>query len=636
MVLNISHLSKAYGEHVLLDEASFSVEKGDIVGLIGANGAGKTTLFNMITGREEADSGVIARSPYTTLGYLEQHVCADSDKTTYEETIRVFKELFSMEQELNRLHKEIDAGHAEYIEQQELLTEQFQNQGGLTFRALTRSVLLGLGFTEDELELPVKSLSGGQKSKIGLAKLLLQKPDLMLLDEPTNHLDISSVDWLENFIAGSHITTLVISHDRYFLDRVCTKIAEIENRTIYLTEGNYTRHMQLKEVRDKTADRAYEKTMAEVHRLEGVIEQQRRWNRERNIRKAESTQKRIDRMTDGLVKPEHENHDFSFLFRPGMESGEEVLAVRDAKMEFPGKTLYHDVNFEIRRGECVFLIGANGIGKTTLIRQIMRRGRGIKFGVGVELGYFDQHQLNLTLSNTIFDEIHDLYPKMSDTEVRSALAVFGFRGEKVFETIETLSGGERAKVALCRLMLRRCNFLILDEPTNHLDIYSMAALEDALKQYEGTMLIISHDRYFINALADKVVRLRPDGSDVTVGNYDAFFAGEQKRRAAAENPEAAVEEKKVGAGGQSYLENKKRRSERTKARTALRRKEQEVSELEEQIDALNTQLNDESIASDFEKISGLSEQLAEINARLDAAMEEWEKLAETVSAFEED
>ncbi len=633
MILNISNLSKAYGERVLLDRTNLAVEKGDIVGLIGANGAGKTTLFNLITGREDPDDGAVIRSPYTTLGYLEQHVCADSDKTTYEETVGIFQPLFDMEKELQELHTRIDNGEDDLIERQLALTEEFQDKGGLTFRALTRSVLTGLGFTEEEQGLPVSHLSGGQKSKIGLAKLLLQKPDLMLLDEPTNHLDILSVDWLEKFISGSKITTIVISHDRYFLDKVCNKVAEIENRKIYTTSGNYSRHMQLKEQRDLTADREYEKTMAEVKRLEGVIEQQRRWNRERNIKKAESTQKRIDRMTDGLERPEHENHDFSFFFQPGTESGEEVLEVRDAKMEFPGKTLYHDVNFEIRKGERIFLIGENGIGKTTLIRQILRKGRGVKYGVGVNVGYFDQHQLNLNLNHTIFEEIHDLYPKMSDTEVRSALAVFGFKGEKVFDSIETLSGGERAKVALCRLMLRKVNFLLLDEPTNHLDIYSMSALEEALKQYTGTMLVISHDRYFINALADKVVCLRADGSETVVGNYDAFLLAEEKRLSGTDD---AKEEKQLGSGGQTYLERKKQRSERTKAKTALRRKEEEISQLEEQIEDLSNRLDDDSIATDFEKISKLSEELAQANASLEQAMEDWETLAEVVNSFEED
>lgn len=645
MVLNLSNLSKSYGERVLFEHVSFSLEKGDILGLIGANGAGKTTLFHLLTGEEEPDDGQIIHDSAMTLGYLEQHVCSDSDKTCYEETLGIFEPLFQLERELREIRETLNGPAADFlapeefrylIERQDTMTEEYQAKGGLTYASETRAVLSGLGFSEAEQELPVSHLSGGQKSKIGLAKLLLQKPDLMLLDEPTNHLDILSVDWLEKFIVSSKITTIVISHDRYFLDRVCNRIAEMENRAVYVTDGNYTRHMQLKEQRDVTAEREYAKTMAEVHRLEGVIEQQRRWNRERNIRKAESTQKRIDRMTDGLVRPEHENHDFSFFFAPGHESGEEVLKVREARMEFPGKVLYENASFELRRGECLFLIGENGIGKTTLIRQILRKGRGIQYGVGVEVGYFDQHQLNLNLNKTIFEEVHDLYPKMTDTEIRSALAVFGFRGEKVFDKIETLSGGERAKVALCRLMLRKCNFLLLDEPTNHLDIYSMAALEEALRQYGGTMLIISHDRYFINALADKVVRLRPDGTDVIKGNYDDFLAFEEARLAGAPDDTSAAPKKEMGSGGKTYLEQKKLRSERTKMRTALRRTEARIEELEGTVESLNAKLEDPALATDYETITELTGELAAANAELEKTLETWEELAETVGQFDEE
>ena len=517
---------------------------------------------------------------------------------------------------------------------QEEVLSAYEAGDGLTYKNLTRAVLTGLGFTDEEQGLPVRSLSGGQKSKIGLAKLLLKKPDLMLLDEPTNHLDIASVDWLENFILSSSITTIVISHDRYFLNRVCNRIAEISLRKLYVTDGNYDRHMALKAERDLSLQRNYDNTMAEVHRIEGIIEQQRRWNRERNIRTAESKQKQIDRLTKDLEKPEYERYDFSFFFDPDSVSGEEVLDADSLSMEFPGKVLYKDVSLNIRRGERVFLIGGNGIGKTTLVKQILKRVRGVRFGVGVTVGYFDQHQMNLSMTKTVLDEVHDMYPRMTETEVRSALAIFGFKGDKVFETIETLSGGERAKVALCRLMLRHCNFLILDEPTNHLDLYSMQALEEALSGYEGTLLVISHDRYFINALADKVVELRPDGAETFVGNYDDYHAEKERRgTTGGTSPEKA--EKQMGAGGQSYQEQKRLRSERTKKKTALRKAESRISELEEQIDAVSEQLSDESIATDFEKMTELTGQMAALNAELETTMAEWEALAEEVANFED-
>lgn len=635
MVINISNVSKQYADRTLFENANLSVEKGEVVGLIGANGVGKTTLFNIITGKETPDSGMVIKSPFATVGYLEQHVCAESDKTCYEETVSIFDNLSLIEEELKNIREALngpEANNLDLIERQETLLEKYHEHDGLTYVSLTHSVLSGLGFTDEEQNLPVKSLSGGQKAKIGLAKLLLQKPDLMLLDEPTNHLDIESVAWLEKFIQSSHITTIVISHDRYFLDRVATQIAEITTRKVYVTKGNYSRHMQLKAERDLAEERNYNNVMAEVKRLEGVIEQQKRWNREKNIKTAESKQKQIDRLTDGLEAPEHERFDFSFHFSPDTLSGEDVLDVVDARMDFPGNTLYSGVSFSIKRGEHIFIVGENGIGKTTLIKQIMRRTRGIKFGVGVTVGYFDQHQLNLNLANTAFDEIHDAYPKMTDTEVRKSLAVFGFKGDKVFDTLQTMSGGERAKVSLCKLMLRKCNFLILDEPTNHLDIYSMAALEDALKAYESTLLIISHDRYFINSLADKVVELKKDGADVYVGNYDNYI--EAKEKTASEDISDAPK-KEMGAGGKSYNEQKLLRRERTKIKTALRKAEELIAELEEKIELKNEELNSLADASDYEKTFALTNELAELEERLAGAMEDWENLAEQSLEFED-
>lgn len=656
MILNVSKLTKSYGERVLFSDGSFSVEKGDIVGLIGANGVGKTTLFNIIIGTEESDSGSVLLLSGARVGYLEQHVCLDSDKTCYEETLTVFSHLFEIEEEQKSIEERLRAlsemetadGTTEEIkketekkadeeERQSLilkqakLIEEYENLGGLTYVSRTHAVLSGLGFTDEEQRLPVSGLSGGQKSKIGLAKLLLTKPDIMLLDEPTNHLDIKSVQWLERFITGSKITALVISHDRYFLDRICTGIVEIYARKMFATAGNYTRHMELRSERDKTESRHYENTMAEVKRIEGIIEQQRRWNREKNIKTAESKQKQIDRMLDGLSAPEHENNDFRFSFMPLTESGEDVLSVTDLKMEFPGKLLYEKVSFDVKKGDSVFIVGENGIGKTTLIKQIMRRGRGVRFGVGVTIGYFDQHQLNLTLSKRITDEIHDAFPSLTDTEVRSALAVFGFRGEKVFDTLEVISGGERAKVALCKIMLKKCNFLILDEPTNHLDIYSMDALENALMSYTGTLLVISHDRYFINKLANKVLELKSDGARVVPGNYENYEELLLREAEASSSEVKASVKKEPGHGGQSYLEKKQRRSELTKLRTALRKTEEEIEKLENEINDTETALADDKIAADYERISELSDRLAIANTALDAAMEKWEELSLKVS-----
>ncbi len=647
MILNVSKLTKSYGDRVLFSEGSFSVEKGEIIGLIGANGVGKTTLFNIITGTEDADSGSVLLSSGAKIGYLEQHVCSDSEKTCYEETLTVFAHLFEIENEQKETEEKLknfsisdtieDAGKArqELILKQAKLIEEYESLGGLTYVSRTHAVLSGLGFTDEEQNLPVSSLSGGQKSKIGLAKLLLTKPDIMLLDEPTNHLDIKSVQWLEKFIVSSKITALVISHDRYFLDRICTGIVEIYARKMFATTGNYTRHMQLRDERDKTETRHYENTMAEVKRIEGIIEQQRRWNREKNIKTAESKQKQIERMLDGLEVPEHENNDFKFSFTPLSESGEDVLTVTNLKMEFPGKLLYENVSFDVKKGDAIFIIGENGIGKTTLVKQIMRRGRGVRFGVGVTVGYFDQHQLNLTLSKRVVDEIHDAYPSLSDTEVRSALAVFGFKGEKVFDTLDILSGGERAKVALCKIMLKRCNFLILDEPTNHLDIYSLDALENALMGYTGTLLVISHDRYFINKLANKTVELKADGSRVISGNYESYEELIASETDHDDKGDVSQVKKEMGSGGQGYLDKKQRRSEITKLKTALRKTEEEIEIIENEINDFEAALADDKISSDYEKISELSDKLAIANSALDTAMEKWEELSISLSKYDE-
>lgn len=651
MILNLVKLTKSYGDRTLFRDASFSVEKGEIVGLIGANGVGKTTLFNIIIGKETSDAGSVSLSSGCKVGYLEQHVCADSDKTAYDETLGIFSHLFAMEEEQKEITEKLssdseapggaldDDERNRLILRQAELIEKYEESGGLTYVSLTRAVLTGLGFSKEEQVLPVSSLSGGQKSKLGLAKLLLQKPDIMLLDEPTNHLDIDSVAWLEKFILSSKITAIVISHDRYFLDKICNKIAEIYTEKIYVTDGNYTRHMQLKEERDYALTRNYENTMAEVKRIEGIIEQQRRWNREKNIKTAESKQKQIDRMLEDLEIPETERNEFAFSFTPSTESAEEVLSVLDLSMEFPGKVLYSGVSFDVRRNDAVFIVGENGVGKTTLVKQIMKKGRGISFGVGVTVGYFDQHQLNLSLSKRIIDEIHDAYPSLSDAEVRTALARFGFRGDKVFDEVGILSGGERAKVAICKLMLKRCNFLILDEPTNHLDIYSMAALEDALQSYTGTLLVISHDRYFINKLATRIVELRSEGVRVFDGDYDAYADTLAAERALIESEASDLSsptpQKEMGAGGKDYHMKKQRRSEMTKLKTALKNKEAEITALEEKIEALKEELSNDEYATDYEKISEISTALAKADEELVLAMQEWEEISENLLEYEE-
>lgn len=627
MLVNISSVTKSFGDRLLFKNVDMSVEKGMKIGLIGANGSGKTTLFRLIIGTQLPDSGVIARQSGLNIGYLEQHVCADSKRTAYDETLQVFSPLIKAETELARLTQRLENDHStELIEKHNAMLEKFQADGGLTFRSRTRSALLGLGFTEKELSLTVDALSGGQKSKIGLAKLLLSEPELMLLDEPTNHLDMSSVIWLEEFLQQSKCTCIIISHDRWFLDRTTTHTAEIYTERLYFTKGNYSRYQELKEARVEAEQRHYDNVMDEVHRIEQIIKQQRKWNRERNIRMAESKEKQIARMTEDLYCPEYENNSISFEFTAPEVSGNDVLKAEGLSVAFDGKCLYKDVSLDIKSGEKVFIVGNNGCGKTTLIKSLLHPEKyNVTYGVGVKTGYFDQHQQNLTLKNTAFDELRNAFLQKSDTELRSALAVFGFRGDDVFKTIEEMSGGERARVSLCKLMLTGANLLILDEPTNHLDIYSVAALEDALSLFKGTMLVVSHDRYFINSLATSICELSPDGITKYIGNYDEYFLK------AAEKKAPPAEAKPMGAGKEDYLRRKAEKAEHKRMLSQKKALEDRIAALEAENDELTASLN-VADASDYETITALTTRIAEINAEYEKVLDEWEKNEQKISA----
>ncbi|MBQ7289112.1 MAG: ABC-F family ATP-binding cassette domain-containing protein [Clostridia bacterium] len=620
MLLNLVAVSKSYGERLLFSDASLSVERGMKIGLIGANGAGKTTLFRMIVGKEQADVGQVVVGSGVKIGYLEQHTCADSSRTTYTEALQIFRELQETERTLNALTEMLSVKNdAATLEQYNKTLEAFQNAGGLTYASRTRATLKGLGFTDAELELPVQMLSGGQKAKIGLAKLLLSEPDIMLLDEPTNHLDLPSVIWLEEFLQQSKCACLLISHDRYFLDRITTHTAEIYAKKLYFTKGNYSRYQELKEERLLSEQRHYDNVMAEVHRLENIIRQQRKWNRERNIRMAESKEKQIARLTDNLYKPESENNAISFRFVAPAPCGEEVLKAEGLSMAFEDKSLYRGVDLEIRKGEKVFLVGANGCGKTTLLRTLLHPEQApVLYGVGVKVGYFEQHQQNLTLENTAFSELRNAFPHIGDTVLRNTLAVFGFRGDEVFEKIADLSGGERARISLCKLVLTGANLLILDEPTNHLDIYSVSALETALALFEGTVLAVSHDRYFINALADRVLELAPEGLTEYTNSADYFAK-------ASVTPVEQKAEKTVGAGKEVYLRRKEERAQLRRMQNRKRTLEKEIAELENKTAEWNRRLREEVDVADYEEITRITTDIAVLENRYEELLEAWEE-----------
>ena len=620
MLLQLASVTKSYGDNLLFSDAVLSIERGMKIGLIGANGTGKTTLLRLIIGNEQPDSGQIVLSSNLKLGYLEQHACADSERTTYMETLQIFEPLQKIEQEIAELTEQMATQtDTATIERHHRLLEKFQADGGLTYASRTRATLKGLGFTDEELSLPVSALSGGQKSKIGLAKLLLSEPDLMLLDEPTNHLDLSCVNWLEEFLLQSKSACIIISHDRYFLDRVTNYTAEIYAKKLYFTKGSYSRYQKLKEERVLAEQRHYDNVMNEVHRIEQIITQQRRWNRERNIRMAESKEKQIARLTESLYCPETENNKMSFQFAEPLPCGDDILKAENLSVEFENKVLFRNVDLDIKKGEKIFIVGNNGCGKTTLIRSLLHPDKfPIQYTVGVKIGYFDQHQQNLDLSNTAFSELRNSFPQLNDTALRNSLAVFGFKGDEVFSKIADLSGGERARVSLCKLMLTGANLLILDEPTNHLDIYSVAALETALSLFSGTVLAVSHDRYFINSLADRVLELTPDGIIEHPGGSTEYFSS-------ATMPKAEIKaEKPIGAGKEEYL---RRKAHKAQLRTLLSTKsalEKQIAEIENETELLNNSLTDEAIATDYEEMSRITIRIAELEESYEALLAKWE------------
>ncbi len=625
MLLEGVNLSKSFGERLLFRDGSFKIESGDKIGLIGANGTGKTTLFKIISGEEAADTGGVVKASGTTIGILRQHACEGSTRTAYDEALTVFDKVTEIGYLLDDINEKLHtSSDIALIEKAENLRVEFERLGGLTYKARTRAALLGLGFSEDELSLTVDKLSGGQKSKIEIAKLLLSSPDIMLLDEPTNHLDIDAIEWLDSFIASSKSAAVIISHDRYFLDRVATKIISIEHEKVYCYNGNYTKYLEQRELRELSVQREYDNTMREVKRIEGIIEQQRRWNREKNIKTAESKQKQIDRMLEGLQIPEAERENMTLRFTADRMCGNEVLKVKNLNCSFGERTLYRDVSLDLRRGDRVIMLGRNGSGKTTLLRALRESGG---FGVGVTVGYFDQHGGTLDPRKTIFSQIHDDFPTKTETEIRCALALFLFRGDEVFREIKTLSGGERARVALCSLMLKKDNFLLLDEPTNHLDLESREILENALEDYEGTILAVSHDRYFINRIAERILYFKDCELLSLEGNYDKYL---EKKQAEAV-PEKT--EKTVGAGKATYMQKKAERAALAKLKNGIGAAEREIERLEGEQAEIETALSDPETAADYEKTAKLCENLEQIKNSLANEMDKWEKLAEELEKF---
>ena len=629
-ILNINHISKAFGITPILKDISFAIAEGDKIGVMGVNGAGTTTLFKIILAEIDADAGSVIRQKNLRIGYMPQQVDYRSDKTAYEDTLSVFSEFLQMEMRLEELQQQMERDHTEEnIMSFSSLQERYIAEGGLLYRGRARSMLVGLGLSEEEIDLPISLLSGGQRTRVLLAKLLLTEPDILLLDEPTNHLDIVAVEWLENFLQEYRGAVMVISHDRYFLDKFVGRIFELENHHLTTYKGNYSDFVRLKEETAIALQRDYEKKSRELKRIEGIIAQQKQWNTERSLVTARHKQKMADKIAESIVYPEDAPKSMHLSLTAEQRSGNDVLMIERIGKVFDGVRLFSNASFLLKRGERAFLLGRNGIGKTTLFRLILgelplEEGQ-VKIGAKVEIGYYAQGQEKLPLDKTILEAVYMNTQEQSIGKIRDVLASFLFVGEEVDKQISTLSGGEKARVALAILMLSGCNLLMLDEPTNHLDIPSREILEDALLNYNGTILAISHDRYFIRKLATRVLELERMGIASYEGGYESYLEQKINQQAFAE---IKKKEKSQEDAGVQYRQRRSQEAEKRKKQNYFARLEEKIAKLEEEIEVEKLKLTQPDIAVDYAKILEITEGIGRQERQLQDYYMEWENLSE--------
>ena len=643
MILSCQNISKAFVENQVLKNVSFHIEDHEKAAIVGINGAGKTTLLRIIVGEMTPDDGQVVLAKDKTLGYLAQNSTVDTSHTIYEELLSVKADLLRLEEKIrecenNMKHADGDALE-DLMKQYTSLTHAFETGGGYLYRSELVGVLKGLGFTEDEFSKPVATLSGGQKTRVALGRLLLQNPDLIILDEPTNHLDMNSIAWLETYLLNYKGAVLIVSHDRYFLDRIAGKVIEIDQSKATTFMGNYSDYAVKKEQLRVAAWNAYMNQQREIKHQEEVIEKLKSFNREKSIKRAESREKMLDKI-EVIEKPSKARTDMKLTLTPRILSGNDVLTVEHLSKSFDSHKLFTDVNFEIKRGEHVAIIGDNGSGKTTLLKilnGLVPADQGtFRLGSNVEIGYYDQEHHVLHSEKTLFEEISDDYPYLNNTQIRNVLAAFLFTGEDVFKRISDLSGGERGRVSLAKLVLSNANFLILDEPTNHLDIMSKEILEDALNGYEGTILYVSHDRYFINRTAHRILDLTEGQFVSYVGNYDYYLEKHDTVMAAIEAsaPQSADADNTAAtkaAESEVKLDWKAQKEEQARLRKKendLKKCEEKIAELESRISEIDTEMSDPSIGTQVAKLQELSKEQTACQEQLEKLYEQWEELAE--------
>ncbi len=639
MILACHGINKSFGDNVIVAGGSFHIEDHEKAALVGPNGAGKTTLFKMIVGELPFDGGDITLTRGKTLGYLAQHQEMVSGNTIYEEVRLAKADIIAMEQQIRTIetelkHLEGDALSAR-LNTYHRLTAAFEQENGYACESEITGVLKGLGFCEDDFSKPVDTLSGGQKTRVSLGKLLLTRPDILLLDEPTNHLDLNSIAWLETYLLNYPGAVLIVSHDRYFLDRVVTKVLEIEMGKLMTYMGNYSEYAEKKRRLREAQLKEYLNQQQEIRHHEAVIEKLRSFNREKSIKRAESREKMLEKITP-VEKPVEMNTEIHLNLEPSRESGNDVLFVEHLSKAFPNQVLFRDVNFELRRGEHVAIIGDNGTGKTTLLKilnQVIPADSGtFTLGTNVEIGYYDQEHHVLHMEKTIFDEISDDYPDLTNTKIRNMLAAFLFTGDDVFKRIGDLSGGERGRVSLAKLMLSKANFLILDEPTNHLDITSKEILEKALNDYTGTLLYVSHDRYFINQTATRILDLVNQTFVNYIGNYDYYLEKREELTAVyaggTEDASDSVSSETVSESKLSWQEQKEANARARKRQNDLKKTEERITMLEERDAEIDGMMTLEEIFTNSVRCQELADEKASIAEELEVLYEQWEHLSD--------